>query len=423
MKKVFIIVVLIIYRIHAFGQITIGSNIKPNDGALLDLKEIDSDGANSSKGLELAKVALIASDNLLPCAPNNLENRASHIGLIVYNTATIDILIPGLYHWTGSRWEELNAEGVRTLGPWYSVDTKKPSKLNTDNVYVMGKVAIGTDTPTEDAQLTVKGNSVFDGQIILGYNDVPLPGSLLDIRTQADEDPTNGGVNSDKGITLPRVQLESVTSLAPLLPGGDDPNEHKAHKALVVYHIGGNGMDSGLKIWDGSKWLGMITELPPPRKPEIKTYKMLRVVTTLPYDGAVESMAQGVRLPFGEVGKEGGVTMKIPTAGSYAFSFRFYGEVKGAQNGFQSVPFYLTAMKYKTASGVREVADSQEIRILISSSLMINTYTANSVVLDCEEGDEIYFLMSHITPNTRMELRMAASDKSPINTTVLLWSL
>ncbi len=77
------------------AQVTIGTEIEPDSGALLDLKE----GANgeSTKGLLLPRVNL---DNLASPSP-----LVTHVkGIIVYNLKTTNQLTPGLYKNDGTQW-------------------------------------------------------------------------------------------------------------------------------------------------------------------------------------------------------------------------------------------------------------------------------------------------------------------------------
>jgi len=88
-------------------QATVGSNLTPNTGALLDLKESASTNlTNSTKGINFPRVALQASDKLEPCATTNNTNRSSHRGLVVYNTNDA-VMSEGLYYWNGATWKRL----------------------------------------------------------------------------------------------------------------------------------------------------------------------------------------------------------------------------------------------------------------------------------------------------------------------------
>ncbi|NDV47015.1 hypothetical protein D0T49_08135 [Paludibacter sp. 221] len=94
----------------AFGsteaQVTIGSEVAPGTGALLDLK-MGADG-KSTKGLGLPKVALVSLTSLQPCLTAEEEAvagaKAAHEGLQVYNTTETGELKRGVYVWYGSVW-------------------------------------------------------------------------------------------------------------------------------------------------------------------------------------------------------------------------------------------------------------------------------------------------------------------------------
>lgn len=86
------------------AQVTIGSLLAPNQGALLDLKE---DG-QTTKGLKMPTVELKEVDKLT--MGNNViaddgTSWLTHTGLVVYNSnKCFDIGGEGLYVWDGSQW-------------------------------------------------------------------------------------------------------------------------------------------------------------------------------------------------------------------------------------------------------------------------------------------------------------------------------
>ncbi|MBK5720799.1 fibrobacter succinogenes major paralogous domain-containing protein [Dysgonomonas sp. Marseille-P4677] len=108
---------------HILAQVTIGSNIKPNKGSILDIKERqptagDPDQTTANRGLLMPRVTLLSLTELKPMySYADIENTPSgideqmHIGLIVYNIIQeicpgTDIL-EGLYVWQGSEWKLL----------------------------------------------------------------------------------------------------------------------------------------------------------------------------------------------------------------------------------------------------------------------------------------------------------------------------
>ncbi|MDR2955105.1 MAG: hypothetical protein LBV43_08490 [Prevotella sp.] len=106
------------------AQITIGSHIKPIEGALLDLKEQtpSSDNITAVKGLLLPRVNLSEPDQLYPMfeagsAPDKYKFGTQeldktnedpvHTGLTVYNLTDDCLFCPGVYTWTGIVWNKL----------------------------------------------------------------------------------------------------------------------------------------------------------------------------------------------------------------------------------------------------------------------------------------------------------------------------
>lgn len=117
--SVFLILVLNLFFGTLSGQVTVGSNVDVNKGSILDIKETDSPGANSTRGLNLPRVGLSKIDQLYPMFENNtgyqngsplkIQEDQTHIGLVVYNR-TKDLtenLCPGVYVWIGTTWRRL----------------------------------------------------------------------------------------------------------------------------------------------------------------------------------------------------------------------------------------------------------------------------------------------------------------------------
>ncbi|NDV95415.1 hypothetical protein D0T84_10880 [Dysgonomonas sp. 521] len=124
------------------AQVTIGSAIEPNKGALLDLKEKnpvdpDADNSTASKGLGLPRVnltTLTAISDISEAVGEEIE----HTGLMVYNVndATLSNILPGIYIWDGTRWIKSD---VTTLAPqqfFYMPSFNLPlNEVSVDNYY------------------------------------------------------------------------------------------------------------------------------------------------------------------------------------------------------------------------------------------------------------------------------------------------
>jgi hypothetical protein len=116
--------------IHA--QVTIGADIAPLPGSLLDVKETDTkdtNDANATKGVMLPRVRLSDLDNLYPMfgssgspsseyTANKSKLDIKHTGLTVYNVheSATDSLKKGIYHWNGSKWIYADPSAWNTLG-------------------------------------------------------------------------------------------------------------------------------------------------------------------------------------------------------------------------------------------------------------------------------------------------------------------
>lgn len=103
------------------SQVTIGSHLEPNQGALLDLKQFlpNENNTTATKGLQLPRVELKRLNGNLSESLGLTEEIESleHIGLAVYNIAdSVCPLFPsGVYVWSGSKWNNLYGEGDKSL--------------------------------------------------------------------------------------------------------------------------------------------------------------------------------------------------------------------------------------------------------------------------------------------------------------------
>lgn len=122
--KIYGLLIWILFVQGIDAQVTIGSSIKPQPGALLDLKQNDNKGDNSTKGLLLPRVYLTSLKQLYPmfkdeleyndptAAKKSLEDRL-HTSLMVYNINECLVASgkgSGTYVWTGEKWLRLDKE-------------------------------------------------------------------------------------------------------------------------------------------------------------------------------------------------------------------------------------------------------------------------------------------------------------------------
>lgn len=260
------------------AQVTIGADLEPNDGSLLQLKEKEevTKDFNSSKGLNLPRVRLSVKTSLYPMflekpansasdpndpalGPNDkyrsdsLTLKASHTGLMVYNLTTTNNFNEGIYTWDGEKW--VYSDGIE---PWYNVKTQAPAINNTDEVYLDATATIGKAI-TEGERVNAHGALL---QLVEEWKG-------MDARAVASH-------NAYHGFAMPRVKLTHKNELYPMFlewpeesadgsynavkeHNYNDPirkDELKAsHTGLMVYNIASTGgFSPGIYTWDGIQW-------------------------------------------------------------------------------------------------------------------------------------------------------------------------
>lgn len=104
------------------AQVTIGSSKSAAPGALLQLKDKESNtpgGENASRGLILPRVALENEKSLKGIDVGENADPLSYRGLLVFNALNIDnecITMPtGMYVWNGDSWRMLSNEGKSVI--------------------------------------------------------------------------------------------------------------------------------------------------------------------------------------------------------------------------------------------------------------------------------------------------------------------
>jgi len=171
--KLIFTILSLITTVSITAQVKIGDNpntINPNS-----ILEIES----TNKGLLLPRIALISTSSPSPLS--------AHIaGMTVYNTATAGDVVPGYYYNNGSKWIEI---GDASKEPWYGTDDNSPATLNTEDIYTMGNVGIGVNTPSSGLQVhqddTIgsvirfsAGNASGNYLELLGLNGTTLPSTI-----------------------------------------------------------------------------------------------------------------------------------------------------------------------------------------------------------------------------------------------------
>ena len=111
-KKIVLSILFSVFLLNVSAQVTVGSDVVPIDGALLDIKQQAANAANvtATKGVVFPRVELTGKTSLAPLATDNATNKSSHIGTVVYNlkpvaaTGSDAALRVGLNVWDGEKW-------------------------------------------------------------------------------------------------------------------------------------------------------------------------------------------------------------------------------------------------------------------------------------------------------------------------------
>jgi hypothetical protein len=103
--RLILAVALMFCSLTISAQVTIGSDIPPAKGALLDIKQQTGTTTATSGGLLLPRVGLTSLTSLSPliASPTTADN-TDHRGLTVYNVTSNTTFKPGIYVWDGAKW-------------------------------------------------------------------------------------------------------------------------------------------------------------------------------------------------------------------------------------------------------------------------------------------------------------------------------
>lgn len=164
LMKLLIIILFSTVSAAAYSQVTIGSDMPPEAGALLDLKTEYSGklgmGVTNVGGLLLPRVELVSINTLEPLVEasvaNHEEQKRKHTGLLVYNLKvdTDKGLKKGIYTWDGEQWKTTSDESVKKdvsffYMPSFIIDTSvtgpgQPINLHAEYLRQFGSPAVSS---------------------------------------------------------------------------------------------------------------------------------------------------------------------------------------------------------------------------------------------------------------------------------------
>lgn len=243
---------------HSFiklnAQVTIGSNTPPQNYSIL---EVVSDSDHTG-GLRLPQ---LSSADKAKIDASLLADISKSKGLFIYNTDTNNI-----EYWDGTQWV-----AARQVEPWMVSGSTDIATLNTQNIYQMGQVTVGSSAAAD-------------------------PTAALNV------------VATDKGVLFPRVSLQSFDDKETI----KDPTT-----GLLVYNTGNGALKvEGYLYWNGIEWTQFISGTT--KSPEISALDCInaqivpsRYTAGVPYEGVLiipYSGGNGGHYPSGTAIVSTGVT-------------------------------------------------------------------------------------------------------------------
>jgi hypothetical protein len=198
------------FMLHASAQVTIGSDIAPNAGALLDLKQTASTGGAATVaaggGLNLPRITLTSLTSLVPLIATHTTTEASaHIGLTVYNLSATSPFKPGVYVWDGAKWAPV---GAGSVGFFYMPSFNLPltsTGTKTYDLFAEFKKQLG-NSPTSPTYKT------SDASVVIPANVTGLATDFTYIVTDYSTD-----IITVTGVSAAGVLTYNVLSLVPTL--------------------------------------------------------------------------------------------------------------------------------------------------------------------------------------------------------------
>ncbi len=361
----------------ATAQVTIGSNVSPEGGSVLDIKEFaaKSENQTSDKGVVLPRVLLTNKNELYPMywdsntnsevaeyASDKVNLKTKHVGMTVFNVTNAGDFVSGVHTWTGTEWRKIDDSPV--IQPQITS-------------LICGSIQM---TPNKYEQ-----NVPFEGILkvpYLGGNGGSYPGApAVAIGNGLSMERIGGKLAYGGGEAMYRVFGTPLAS---------------SPTAVTIPSINFLGKTcSNIKVGDGAIGINLRT-------------LVSQTAVNIPYNETQQAVNSN-ELPFGEI--------VITESGSYAFSLRLYGGI--SYNGTIRFPFYIFLSKNDKSIQSNQL-DAAEIDVVVAGT---NDYSY-SVTLGgtFESGDKVIISMAR--PGLgNWTLKTNSNSASPVRTSLVYWKL
>jgi len=381
--SIFLVLLCVCVSHPAKSQVTIGSDLNPLKGVLLDLKEFEETqgNANSAKGMILPRVFLTDPNELFPIltgSETGYENlKTSYTGLTVYNVNPNFLLDKGLYIWDGAQWHKsinavisakngltvVNSNTIRLGG---DLEENTTLNLNDNNLIFdrnSGKIGIGTSDPK--AILHIENPSFDDPLILENLKFVSDAHNEIDGSASAPAPTYYDLMISENGV---------VRKAHPLII---DPNQS------VLYSL---STDTDIAPGDAT--------------------------------GGGTSGGGGSMLSWNGPGSTNSQIVKLPEDGAYVFSFSLNGTwtLGSAGTTVDANTFYISAFLNGTdpASNLMDIAEM----VAYHTAYNAMSYSINLTLMG-KAGDEVRFKVAVYYPDRNAFTWRLLKDK----TNMIFWRL
>lgn len=287
----------------------------------------------------------------------------------------------------------LGVTGATTLAS--TLDVTGVATMSS-NLLVTGNTGMGITAPTQ--KLHVVGNEYVSGLGKFGGT------TTLNASAQLELGDTN------KGLLPNRVALTSATVKAPVTNAVD---------GMIVYNtatVSAQGLTPGFYYWKGTSWTRLVDNIP---TNDLRVLNLTTGATSSAYDA--NNTDKGTRLPFNSAGY-----VEIPEDGSYAFSFRLYGNVTDRPTTGSMIFYYISLMVVRspvTDLNAGYIGDSAEMDIVPGSNSTVASYSV-TLGASLQKGDKIVFRLSHNPASpSPWALKSNTSSTSANRTSMVWWKL
>ena len=152
-NKYITLAVLLLGYTYANAQTGIGT-LNPDNSAQLEI-------SSTKRGLLIPRISLVETKNQAPIVGSAVTS------LLVYNTATVNDVVPGFYYWDGGKWLKIARTDESTFAN-LSPDEKASLKGDKGDTGKDGTSVTIKGSKTAQGDLPLTGNTVGDGYIING---------------------------------------------------------------------------------------------------------------------------------------------------------------------------------------------------------------------------------------------------------------